>query len=237
MPQIAFVTGADRGLGLALCKGLLDLGWQVYAGQFMPEWPDLGALAEAYPGRLVCLPLNVGDQASVQAVAGTVAASVAHVDLLINNAGISARGPAFGEGIDYQSMLQAFSVNSVGPLRMVEAFLPLLDAGDTKRICFVSSEAGCQALVHRQDGFGYCMSKKALNMGVKNLFNELRPEGYTFRLYHPGWMRTYMGGAKSTHGNLEPEESAAFAVPFFVGEREDEDRLVMIDYMGYEWPF
>ena len=224
MPQIAFVTGADRGLGLALCKGLLDRDWQVYAGQFMSEWPDLTELAAAYPGRLVCVPLNVGDLASVQAAARTVAADTDHIDMVINNAGITGRGPALGEGMDYGAMLRAFSVNSVGPLRMAETFLPLLDAGSLKRLCFVSSEAGSQAMLHRQDGFGYCMSKTALNMGVRNLFNELRPEGYTFRLYHPGWMRTYMSGAKSTRGNLEPEESAAFAVPFFVDGREDEDR-------------
>ena len=237
MAQIAFVTGADRGLGLALCKGLLDRGWQVYAGQFMPEWPDLAALAASYPGRLSLVPLNVGDLASVQAAARAVAADTDHIDVLINNAGITGRGPALGEGMDYGAMLQAFSVNSVGPLRMTESFLPLLDAGDLKRICFVSSEAGSQAMLHRQDGYGYCMSKSALNMGVRNLFNELRPEGYTFRLYHPGWVRSYMSGAKSTRGNLEPEESAAFAVPFFVEGREDEERLAMIDYMGNEWPF
>jgi NAD(P)-dependent dehydrogenase (short-subunit alcohol dehydrogenase family) len=237
MPQIAFVTGADRGLGLSICEGLLARDWQVFAGQFMPEWPDLALLAGRYPGRLTAMPLDVGGTASVQAAARAVADTVDHIDMLVNNAGIGSRGPAFGEGLDYGALLRTFSVNSVGPLRVVEAFLPLLDAGTLRRLCFVSSEAGCQALLHRADGFGYCMSKAALNMAVKNTFNQLRPEGYTFRLYHPGWVRSYMSGAKSTHGNLEPEESAASAVPFFVDDREDEGRLVMFDYMGNEWPF
>jgi hypothetical protein len=69
------------------------------------------------------------------------------------------------------------------------------------------------------------------------MFNDLRPEGYTFRLYHPGWMRSYMMGKKSTNGDLEPEDSAAQAIPYFLDDRDDEDRLVMIDYEGREWPF
>jgi NAD(P)-dependent dehydrogenase (short-subunit alcohol dehydrogenase family) len=206
----------------------------VYAGQFMPEWPDLGALARRIPPPGVPA-LNVGDQASVQAVAGTVAASVAHVDLLINNAGISARGPAFGEGIDYQSMLQAFSVNSVGPLRMVEAFLPLLDAGDTKRICFVSPKRAARP---------WCTAKTALATACRKRRSTVASRtcsmscggGLYLSLYHTGWMRTYMGRAKSTHCNLSPRNRRLLPCRFR-GRAEDEDRLVMIDYMGYEWPF
>jgi hypothetical protein len=69
------------------------------------------------------------------------------------------------------------------------------------------------------------------------MFNDLHPTGYTFRLYHPGWMRSYMSGAKNTRGDMEPEEAAAKALPFFLRDREDEGRLVLIDYQGQEWPF
>ena len=81
------------------------------------------------------------------------------------------------------------------------------------------------------------MSKTALNMAVRIMHNDLHSEGYTFRLYHPGWMRSYMSGAKGTRGDMEPEEAAAKALPFFLGDREDEERLVMIDHEGLEWPF
>jgi len=69
------------------------------------------------------------------------------------------------------------------------------------------------------------------------MYNHLRPEGYTFRLYHPGWVRSYMGGQKNTQADLEPEEAAAYALPFFLDARADEDRLVLRDYLGREWPF
>jgi NAD(P)-dependent dehydrogenase (short-subunit alcohol dehydrogenase family) len=81
------------------------------------------------------------------------------------------------------------------------------------------------------------MSKAALNMAVKITFNRLRPDGYTFRLYHPGWMRTYMSGKKGTQADMEPEEAAAKALPFFLGDREDEDTLAMVDYQGDVWPW
>jgi NAD(P)-dependent dehydrogenase (short-subunit alcohol dehydrogenase family) len=106
-----------------------------------------------------------------------------------------------------------------------------------KRLCFVSSEAGSVGASKRSGWFGYCMSKAALNMAVKNLHNELFPQGYTFRLYHPGWMRSYMGGAKAEQGDLEPDEAAGYALPLFLNTRADESRLVLVDYKGREWPW
>ncbi len=92
-------------------------------------------------------------------------------------------------------------------------------------------------MAQRTAWYAYCMSKAALNMGVKLMFNHLHPEGYTFRLYHPGWVRSYMGGQKNTEADLEPEVAAAYALPFFLDARADEDRLVLRDYLGREWPF
>jgi hypothetical protein len=74
-------------------------------------------------------------------------------------------------------------------------------------------------------------------MACKIAFNHLRPEGYTFRVYHPGWMRTYMSGEKNPRANLEPEEAADLALSFFLGDREDEDRLALVDFEGREWPW
>ncbi len=237
MERIAVVTGADRGLGFALTSGLLERGWRVYAGQYLPEWPALSELLPQWDDKLILVPLDVGDEASVQEAAASVAEREDRVDLLISNAGIRGETQALGEGLDDAAMAQVYNVNALGGLRMVEAFLPLTDASTLKRLCFVSSEAGCIALAHRDGGFGYGMSKTALNMIVKLLFNSLRPEGYTFRLYHPGWMRGYMSGVKGVHADMEPEEAAVPALAYFVQEREDEDRLVLIDYLGGEWPF
>ena len=234
----AFVTGADRGLGQALCAGLLERGWQVFAGQYMPDWPELAALAVKYPGRLLLTPLDVSSLDSAGAAAQGLAQQGVQIDLLINNAGVSSptSRSLIREGLDYAELHRLYDVNAAGPLRVVEAFLPLMEASPLKRLCFVSSEAGSIERCQRTAWFGYCMSKAALNMAVSILFNHLRPEGYSFRLYHPGSMRSWMHGHKNTAAEMEPEAAAAAALSCFLGE-QDEDRLVLRDYRGGEYPW
>lgn len=239
MAPTVFVTGADRGLGFALCAGLLAHDWQVFAGQYMPEWSDLSTLASQYPQTLHIVPLDVSSLESARAAARTVANITDHVDVLINNAGIYSptAGHPIREPQDYPEMHQLYDVNALGPLRVVQAFLSLTDRSSLKRLCFVSSEAGSIARAERTAWFGYCMSKAALNMGVKILFNDLHPNGYTFRLYHPGWIRSYMSGGKNMEATLEPQEAAARAIPIFLSPREEEGQLVLVDYEGNEWPW
>lgn len=244
---IAFVTGADRGLGLALTARLLSKGWRVFAGQYMPDWPELAALQAHYGELLAPVPLDVADTESTLAAAEAVARHTDRVDLVINNAGVlSPHAAPIREPQDYDEMHRLYDVNALGPLRVVEALLPLTDRGELKRLCFVSSEAGSINRCVRTGWYGYNMSKTALNMAIKLLFNRLCSEGYTFRVYHPGWMRTYMRGEKSTDATLEPAEAAAPALAYFLrnragdphrGDRYDENRLVMRDYQGREWPW
>jgi NAD(P)-dependent dehydrogenase (short-subunit alcohol dehydrogenase family) len=247
MGQFALVTGADRGLGMALTTRLLEKGWHVFAGQYMPDWPELRALSARYPGCLTPVALDVSCDESPPAAARAVGQATDRIDLLINNAGVlSPRAGPIREPQDYGEMHRMYNVNALGPLRVVEAFLRLVDRGSMKRLCFVSSEAGSINRCERTSWYGYCMSKTALNMATSILFNRLRPEGYTFRVYHPGWMRSFMRGSKSTEGDLEPEEAAVPALEYFLRDRavdphhrarDDEDRLVMRDWRGCEWPW
>lgn len=244
----AVVTGADRGLGLALAEGLLARGWRVFAGSYLPDWPQLQELQARYPDLLVILPLDVSNDSSVLAAAAAVEERTRSLDLLINNAGVITERSEDSIRIpqDYDEMIRLYQVNALGPIRMSEAFLPLLERGELKRLCYVSSEAGSIGKAERTAWFGYCMSKAALNRGVRMLFDRLRPDGYTFRLYHPGWLRTYMSGTRNVEAELEPAESAAPALDYFLGSALpwddkphaiDEDRLVMRDYQGREWPW
>ena len=215
----ALITGADRGLGLALAAELAGKGWRVFAGQYMPDWPDLAALQRRFPGSVDTVPLDVGDIESARAAARAVAAQADRVDLLVSNAGVisATSGRTLRESQDYGEMHRQFDVNSLGALRVVEAFLPLTDRSDFKRLCFVSSEAGSIGRSRRTSWYGYCMSKAALNMAVSILFNHLRPEGYSFRLYHPGSMRSWMLGHKNAAAEMEPEAAAPAALNCFLG--------------------
>ena len=239
MARTVFITGADRGLGFAVCTELLAQGWQVFAGQYIPDWPALSTLADQYPKTLHIIPLDVSSTESTRAAVRTVTVQTDHIDVLINNAGIYA--PIIERPIrqsqDYTEMLRLYDVNALGPLRVIEMFLPLTDRSDLKRLCFVSSEAGSITRAERTACFGYCMSKAALNMAVKILFNDLYPAGYTFRVYHPGWIRSYMLGEKNMEATLEPEEAAAKAIPIFLEPRAEEGKLTLVDYEGNEWPW
>lgn len=245
MKRTVFVTGADRGLGQGLCKALLGRGWTVFAGQYMPDWAELRELKDRYPEQLHLIPLDVGKIESAQAAAAAVAQLTGSLDVLVNNAGIithpmdlTIRHPQ-----DYEAMMRVFDINALGPLRMVESFLPLLEKGSTRRLCFVSSEAGSIGASKRDAWFGYCMSKAAVNMAIKNLFNDLHKDGYSFRVYHPGWVRSYMSGKKNVQGDLEPEVAGEYAFKHFFSGLEadlpapDEDRLVLTDYLGREYPW
>jgi NAD(P)-dependent dehydrogenase (short-subunit alcohol dehydrogenase family) len=176
---------------------------------------------------------------SVKTAANLVITYTDHLDVLINNAGVISETihATIGERQHYDEMLRMYDVNALGVLRVVETFLPLVERGVSKRLCFISSEAGSIGASERTSWYGYCMSKAALNMGGRILFNDLHPAGYTFRVYHPGWVRSYMHGAKSMEAELEPEEAAAYAIPILLNDREDEDRLVLEDYEGREWPW
>lgn len=238
MTKTVLITGTDRGLGCALAECFLSEGWIVFAGQFMPEWKGLEKLKDVYGDSLHIVKLDVSDGDSVLAARGEVAAKTGRLDMIINNAGIAgSAGDIFTLG-DLSRGLAIFNVNSLGPLRVTNTFLPLLeDPESLKRLCFVSSEAGSISVCHREEGFIYPMSKTALNMAVKLLFIRLRGQGYTFRLYHPGWVRSYMSGEKSVMGKFEPEETAAFAIRFFTEGQRREDVLRIVDNEGTVWPF
>ena len=239
MERTVLVTGADRGLGFALCAGLLKEGWQVFAGQYLTEWHELGVLKNDFPETLHLIPLDVSSMDSVKIAAEIVQALTDHLEVLISNAGVNSETiyPTIREPQDYDEMHRLYDVNTLGALRVVEAFLPLLEQGQTKRLCFVSSEAGSIGAAERTSWYGYCMSKAALNMGIKILYNELHPAGYTFRVYHPGWVRSYLHGVKNMEAELEPDEAAGYAIPILLNDRQDENRLVLEDYEGREWPW
>ncbi len=230
------VTGADRGLGYALCKKLLEDNFRVIAGQYMEEWKELDILKHEYGDKLFLVRLDIGDMNIVRAAAEEAEEYTDSIDILINCAGIDGEIRDIRDGYDYHTMLRTIDVNALGAIRMTEAFLPLLDKGTDKKICCVSSEAGSIGNCWRIDETGYCMSKAALNVGMAVLYNRLRPEGYDIRLYHPGWMNTYMMGAREEHADLEPEKAAELALNSFFRERKEES-LLLESYDGSVIPW
>lgn len=227
--KYVLITGADRGVGSALSRTFLENGYVVFSGQYMPEWPELDALKKEFPDTLHVIPLDVGDMTSVRNAYQLVSEVTDRLDILVNCAGVY-------QVEDDQSGYNCINVNAVGNVRMVETFLPLMQTGE-KRLCFFSSEAGCVSLAHRKAEFQYCVSKTTLNMAIRLMFNRLNKEGFIFRVYHPGWVRSYMNGYKLMEAKLEPEETAPVAFRQFTSDRNWEDVLMLMDVYDQIWPF
>jgi NAD(P)-dependent dehydrogenase (short-subunit alcohol dehydrogenase family) len=209
----AYITGTDRGLGLALVETFLKRGFQVFAGCYGLDRSELERLQAEYSEQLVIVPLDVSSDASAQAAAAMISGKTNDLDLLINNAAIIGQKDAtITDPLDYDDMLRVYNVNTLGPLRVVQSVLPLLIAGKMKRIINISSEAGSLAARVRRGQrtrYAYCGSKAALNIQSILLQNHVAEYGIRLTLIEPGWLRTFLASKeKCTIAPCEPEESS-----------------------------
>jgi NAD(P)-dependent dehydrogenase (short-subunit alcohol dehydrogenase family) len=227
MIKTVFITGADKGLGFSLVQQFLRAGVHVFAGQYQAN-NDLIDLAQSFPQTLTPVPLDVTQLDSVSQAADIVAKRVPALDVLINNAGVmlEKRTPLLELDLSNLPLFETLDVNTFGPLRMVQQFLPLLEKGEHKLILNISSEAGSITDCWRESEFAYSMSKAALNMQSKILQNYLKPRGFKILAVHPGWMRTDMGGADA---DIDAAEAAEGIFNLAVKEWNLDDEIYM-DY-------
>ncbi len=185
MPTV-LITGAGRGIGREFARQYEAKGWRVVATCRDPSKYDLEG--EVYP-------LDVTDPASIAALHGELDGE--GIDLLINNAGIyGPRGAALG-GIDYGAWEDVLRTNVLGPVRVAEAFAGMVGRSDLKIMVFISSKMGSIGDNTSGGGYIYRSSKTALNMAVASLSVDLSGRGIICLLFHPGWVKTDMGGASA----------------------------------------
>lgn len=199
MPSVA-ITGANRGLGLALARSFAADGWRVHACCRHPEKAaDLKALGEG----LALHRLEVTDALQVSSLARSLAEEP--VDLLVNNAAVRCPEGAFG-ALDYDDWARSFAVNVMGPMRLAEQFAPLLAAGTRRQIVNVSSVLGSIGRTASGGDYPYRSSKAALNMVTRCLAADLAERGIAVFAVHPGWLRSEIGGEAAP---LAPDQAAA----------------------------
>ena len=212
MSSIALVTGANRGLGLALVRQLLARGDRVIAACRQPgRATALNALAGEYPGCLHVLPLDIAQARSrselvheLPLVLGDGGPGVPpRIDLLVNNAGVLHSGERFGH-LDQAQLEDSLRVNAIGPFLLAEALAPWL--ADGARIANLSSVMGSIGSRGEFRSPGYCAGKAAQNMLTVQLAHALDPRGIVVLALHPGWVRTDMGGQSA---EVAPEDAAA----------------------------
>ena len=199
----ALITGANRGLGIEFARQYLANGWQVYAACRDPNSAaELRRLADESGHELRILALDVTELASVKAAAAELDGKA--VDLLLNNAGVmGARGQTIGN-IDYEAWAKVLDANTMGPMRVSEAFVDHVARSKRKLIVTLTSGMGSLADNTSGGSIAYRSSKAAVNMVMRSLAIDLAPRGITCVVVNPGWVLTDMGGPQAT---LTPAES------------------------------
>lgn len=191
--SVILITGASRGIGLEFTKQYKERGDDVIA-VCRKSNPSLDQLAVQ-----VITGIDVSSAEDVSklkiALAGT------KIDILINNAGIFLNETL--DEMNFDSILEQFKVNSIGPLRVTHALLDCLDKGS--KVGIVSSRMGSVEDNTTGAYYGYRMSKGAVNSAGKSLACDLEPRGIPVAILHPGFVRTEMTGGA---GEINADQSA-----------------------------
>lgn len=222
------ITGANRGLGLQLAKVGLQKGHDVFAGvrdMSASNMQELTELKEQYGNQLAIIHLDVTSEKSVQEATSKLNGSL---DVIINNAAILNEREKTIENLDLDACKLAFDINTLGPIRVIKHFLPLLKNGNNQSIINISSEAGSLTNAYSGD-YPYGLSKAALNMLSEKLHVTLKDEDIQVLSVHPGWMHTDMGGE---HAPTNPADTATSIYRLINREVQIESEFVFIDYQG-----
>lgn len=221
------ITGSNRGIGLEFVRQYAAKGWFVIATtRRPPEAIRLQQLAEDNPSIVIEL-LDVTNGEHLKAL--TAKYSGRPIDVLINNAGLSGdfRGPGQSFGtLDYDAGETIMNVNSLGPLRVTEAFYQNVKASKQKKVIAITALLGVHSFSYGGfDGaYWYKVSKAAMNAAMYNVAREARRDGITVTLITPGEVAVekvenpgprFISPAESIRGmieviaNLTPEDSGA----------------------------
>lgn len=206
------ITGSSRGIGLEFVKQYAADGASVIATCRSPEGAkNLQAIAKDFGGTVNIEQLDVTDADSVSALAEKFRGRP--IDILINNAGVP--GPRepnrenlyqqlFGS-LNYEAWLDVLNANTLGPLRVAEAFVENVAASEEKKIVTLSSTMG-SIVEANAPAFIYCTSKTALNKAIVLMAGVLKERGVIAAAFCPGHVKTELGGQDAT---IEPEDSVA----------------------------
>ncbi len=198
---VALITGANRGIGLALVKAYAGRRDKVFATvRATSDRFELDEFAKTAPKWVEVIEMDVSDPAEIGRVRRKLESEP--IDVLVNNAGIGGPDRQTATDMDFDGLTEAFNINAIAPLRIANAFLPNVKAAKGK-IITLSSQMGATGA--SSDNLAYRASKQAVNRLMRALATELKPQGIPVLIVHPGWVKTDMGGDSA---QLTPEESA-----------------------------
>src|SRR5438477_2004684 len=199
--RIALVTGANKGIGFEVVRQLARKGSHVFLGARNAKAGQSAAEKLTTDGEVTFLEIDVSKSESVRRAAEEFAKHADHLDSLVNNAGILIDDDKDVLTISPEAFETTLRTNTLGPLIVSQAFVPLLKKSAAPRIVNVSSGGG--QLSEGAEGWApaYCISKTALN-GVTVQLAAALPK-VAVNSVCPGWVRTDMGGSNATRSVAE----------------------------------
>lgn len=202
------VTGGNKGIGFAICKGLLAAGFDVILAARSLD--KANAAMEKLPSTAKVRPLvlDVTDDNSIRHGVEELSGEINQLDVLINNAGIYPDEGVNILTISRELLNRTMDTNAFSPIRIVQSFLPLLEKAPAAKVVNVSSGYG-ELNGLSADVPSYCLSKLALNGATIMLADALRSKGIAVYAMCPGWVRTDMGGSSAPRS---PEQGADTAI-------------------------
>src|SRR5215831_3886544 len=173
MPSI-MITSANRGLGLEFVRQYAADGWRIFAACRNPgAADDLQKLARTHA--VTVLPMDVTDMSSIKHAAAGI--NNESIDVLLNSAGITGKPGQRTGNIDYESWERVLNVNTMGPLRVTEAFVEHVARSERKLVVTISSGLGSLTDNTSGGSIPYRTSKAAVNMAMRSAAIDLAPRG------------------------------------------------------------
>jgi len=212
--RIALVTGANRGIGLEILKQLSRAGLMaVLCSRDVEKGREAAAKLASEGLEPPVVALDVTDGASIKSAVEEIVGLFGRIDVLVNNAGILREGFTAEEtsvlDVSAELVMETYATNTIGPLRLIQAVVPIMRQGDYGRVVNISSGAG--QLAEMGAGYpAYRMSKAALNALTRITAAELGPAPIKVNAMCPGWVRTDMGGPNATRSVEQGAETAVW---------------------------
>ena len=191
--RVAFISGANRGIGFGLTLEMVQHGCKVAAG-YRDETKSTKLLAEAKKHEnILPVKVDVTIEDDLSHLYQFIDNQFGHLNILVNSAGVNIREPAQINELNWEDLARSLAVNVGGPLMTSKTLYPLFQKGKEKKIINISSQMGSIQLT---DGGAtpYRVSKAALNMLSRNQAIEYKGAGIAVVIVHPGWVKTDMGG-------------------------------------------
>ena len=232
MASTILITGANRGIGFELTQQYAEAGWRVIACCREPDKAQgLDGVRNDYGEQLSIHRLDVTKSEHIKALATSIGDTP--IDILLNNAGIYGRRDATLGNTDEDQWLETFRVNTIAPIKVMEAFIDVVAASKRKVFASITSKMGSMADNTSGGSYVYRSSKAALNAAMKSAANDLEGRGISVVVIHPGWVRTDMGGPS---GLLSVEQSAK-SIRELLGRVSIEDTGKFFNYDGTVVPW